>query len=114
MSAAIRVLLYGPQFEYVIKVPKLLAREKKERKKRERERERERERKRKIKERKKERKKERERNNRERKRQRLYNVNTECISLFHVWAFFYIFLLFEMASMPFPCNGHMLCCVNLP
>ena len=21
---------------------------------------------------------------------------------------------FEMASMPFPCNGHLLCCVNIP
>ena len=22
--------------------------------------------------------------------------------------------VFEMAAMPFPCNGHLLCCVNIP
>ena len=38
-----------------------------------------------------------------------------CFSVFFsVCLFVQFFFIFEMAAMPFPCNGLMLCCVNLP
>ena len=47
------------------------------------------------------------------KPQNIFQIK-KILDLFYTQRVHFSHLLFEMAAMPFPCNGLFLCCVNIP